>query len=60
MKAENKPIELKDQTTEQLALLMQEQYQIIFQCNQNLQAINNEINARIAKQREEKNDGKGT
>ena len=40
-------MELKDQTGEQLAILLQQQYQMIMQCNQNLTAINNELNERM-------------
>jgi len=57
MESEKKAIELKDHTSEQLALLMQQIYQTIFQCNQNLQEINNEINKRIAQQERNNDDG---
>lgn len=52
--AQDKPVEIKDQTSEQLALLLQQQYQTIMQCNQNISLLNAEINGRMAPKAEGK------
>ena len=50
---QNKP--LNEFSAEELALLLQEQYQQINQCQQNIGHINNELQTRLKQQKEESN-----
>jgi len=46
-------MDLKELTSEKLALLLQDQYQSILASNQNIMAINNELNRRVEAQPKE-------
>lgn len=56
---EQKQLNIKDASTEQLALFLSEQYEKVMQCRNNILLIHNEINKRIAS-KEEDNDDDGT
>lgn len=52
--------QIKDMTGEEIAVALQEQYQTINQCQQNIGLINNELQTRLKQQREDNINDDGT